>query len=159
MNRSLSARTFVSIWVLTLCVVRVVKVWTKIGVNFYRYTSAVYQLSVNERYTESQQGNSLDSFQPHLMSLLNNTVRSVACHLEQVLRQYVPIENQSVLEETKTKVKSIRYHAIQEHSMIDADEMAYVVLHTFVDDFLDFCIRFLRQSSVAREGSGLAAAQ
>ena len=135
---------------------RVVKVWTKIGVNFYRYTSAVYQLSVNERYTEHLQGY---SFQHHLKSLLKYKVRSVACHLEQVLRQYVPIENQSVLDEAKTKVKSIRYHAIQEHSMIDADEMAYVVLHTFVDDFLDFCIRFLRQSSVAREGSGLAAAQ
>ena len=134
----------------------VVKTWEKIGLNFYRYISALYQLIVNERYAEHLQE---VSFQHRLRLLFNHRVRSVACHMDQLLRHNVPPENQAAINDLKLKIKSIKYQAIQKHSVIDVDKMAYVVLHTFVDDFLDFCIRFLRQHAAGHGGNGSLNAQ
>lgn len=120
------------------------KIYEELHLNIYRYASFIFQLLVNERHWSATERPQL-TYEHRFESLFSH-LTEMTCQQKQLIHlssHTMPAK----LNETKTEIRSTRFEPLDRHSVITADRMAYSVLCTFKNDYLDFCETFLMWSS------------
>lgn len=121
---------------------QIYKTYEALTLNMYRYASTIYQMIVNERHW-NEAGRSTLTYDHQLTSLINHDLMGIACQMKQIINSTMdgPL-NSSELNTLKAEIKSSRYAPLNSSTVINNDRMAYMVLYTLQNDYLDFCIKF-----------------